>query len=777
MKTALPQGRDADGFDRALAWCVVFLISLSALVFAPGVPFPTSLQRHITGLGLALCGAVICVRALAGRGLAIPPLPYGSIAIVGALGFTLLLPDFLSQAYSRERALLTAASALGLLGAAAASRVAARAHLGAMIFSYSFAVAGAVAGIGLLEAAGFDPLNARLFYEVGRNPVSTLGNPDLTSQFLAACGASAFAFSCSRGGLQRALSLLASILCAAHVGVLGVRFSQIALVVGVLAGIVCTWRRVRTAAPTMPTSGAVLPAAAGAAVVLGAMLLCTTLLGRRYDAPREPVGDGPAIAASAPSASSWPIPTTLEVRVRIAVATAKLMLVQAPFGAGAGNYAIAFALVRDPEEIEISTHRRRDTAESVVDHAHNDYLQFLAETGAIGVLALGLLAVGLRRWLREGVFSATPNTVAAAAGISALAICALGHSPIYDLPATGILAAFYLGVLGAADAAHPELWLGKGARAAGALLFLLIPFPAWLAARACEADVLVAFERVAPEPKAPRLVRAAELSRTDERLALMLARRRKAEGDVAGAVAAYGEALRRHPFLVEALLNRGVMLAEAGDHKSALLDFEKCRLVDAHHPRLAYNRAVLARSQGNDSEAAASLERAIELGSEPRDLKAWGMAFFESGAYERAIPYLDRWTARKPDDADVWFRLGTCFLKKNDRRSADLDFARAHRLYALQGLKKSDFTAVARSLKLYKKSSGLGDAGPAVLEAAMELAQGNRDAAAAALGRAESEHAAVEPNELKAPELEPLLQDAELGPRIRALARSQGPPK
>ncbi|HKE01513.1 MAG TPA: tetratricopeptide repeat protein [Planctomycetota bacterium] len=754
-----PPGRNATALDRGLCWLLVFVLAIAALVYAPAVPYASSLQEHAAILAGAFAIAIAAIAALAGRGFPLPPLPAGTVGVVAAMAVTAALPLAVSSVYSPARAWIASGSAAGLVAIAAMARSVSRAHLGIVLLSGAAAVGATVAGIGLAESLGLDPLGAAPFYDAKRDPVSTLGNPDPLVEVLAPVASVALAIACSRGGAERVLALAAAALAAALVGRVGVIFGQMSLAAGVAAASLLTFGRIgsahgdrRETAKSISFGVGVLVAAFAAGLAL-----------------RPAPVDGDAPASQPAIEGTWGLPPTLEVRARIAISAAKAGLAFAPLGSGAGNFAIAFARERDPVEIEISTHGRADPAESVVRVAHDDALQLLVETGALGAVALGALAFGAFRWLRRGLLTATPNTVAASAGLAALAVAAFGRSPFYDNASAACLGAMLLGVIGAADARPPERLSGGAGRALGGAALLAIVPAAVVAGCSLVADMLVAFERVRPLAGAERLVRASELAPRDERVPLLLAHRRAAEGDREGAKRAYDEALARNPFLVGALLNRGILLAEARDFAGAQSDFARVDLLDPRHPLLARNRAALERARGNDDEAARRLAAAGDRGGAAEALRATGMELFEGGELARALPYLDRWVDAHPDDADAWYRLGQIYLAKGERASAELCSARAHRLYALDHLRLGSLAAADRSVTLYRKNAASGDGGPFALEAAIDLARGDETGAQNAIERAEREGAKVEASLLERPELAHLRAHPDLGPRLSAI--------
>jgi O-antigen ligase len=112
-----------------------------------------------------------------------------------------------------------------------------------------------------------------------------------------------------------------------------------------------------------------------------------------------------------------------------------------PLGSGLGSYAWVFPRFQSPE-----------VGAWLLDLAHNDYLQVLMETGALGLLAMALaLALMGRRALQlfragRGTWSSA-DRLAVACGLGLLAT--LLHAWVdypFRIPANAMLAAFLLGV-------------------------------------------------------------------------------------------------------------------------------------------------------------------------------------------------------------------------------------------------------------------------------------------------------------------------------------------
>lgn len=762
------RGGAPGAWDRALAAALLATIATAALAYAPAVPYPGALQRHAAALVGGIACATVAARALAGHGFPLTPLPFASLSIAGSLAFTAAIPLDYSFVYSRSAAVSVAAAAIGLCLLASGARAVARGGLDGRLLTGVAVLCTAVAAVVLLEAAGLDPLGASAYYDSRANPVATFGNTNPLVNFLTPAGSVAFALAIAAEGRARVAFSIAALVVALAVGVAGVHYGVIAWSAGIGTAIVLT-ARLRRRQRRGPPSAACL---ALTSAVLAAAWVPWAVKGWTA----EPGGPAPPAAGT----GRWPVPATLEVRARVWLASARLALDFAPWGTGAGGFAISFPMERDPREIELSTHFRRDTAESVVDHAHNDPVQLVVEGGVLALAALGALAVGFGRWRKQGVYTADPGAVAATSGLTATLVTALAHAPLYDTAASATLTAVLFGVLGARDAA--EGWTGRAeipavaARPLAVVVLCALPLPMLVAARALESDLLLTRERLEPSVAFERLRRAAELAPDDVHPVLELGRRLRASGDAAGALAAFTEAKRRHPYLFEPVLNCGVLLAEQGNFEAALEAFAICEDIDPTHPALRTNRrqlyldaAARARDARKDRDAVDLLCQAIQLGAPEVLLREWGSSLYELKEYARCVVYLDRFASRCPLDSNNWHRMGMAFQKLGNLDAAALDFARAHHLFALEHLGAGNDEAAGRSAKQFRRWAEPSDAGPAVLDALLALRGGDRSSATQSLRHAREESQRLDPTILAHESYAPLREDPELGAAVRAL--------
>lgn len=145
-------------------------------------------------------------------------------------------------------------------------------------------------------------------------------------------------------------------------------------------------------------------------------------------------------------------PSTIEVRLLIWQGCAKLVAERPLLGHGAGQFAVHYPRVRDQREIDLSTTgpdgpRSFDAAPR---SPHQDHLEVLVETGSVG-LSLWWTAMAIVLWT---AFRCGP---AAAAPLVALLITTLVRSPMGNAPAA-VLAIGYAGSLRASQKAARAGW-------------------------------------------------------------------------------------------------------------------------------------------------------------------------------------------------------------------------------------------------------------------------------------------------------------------------------
>jgi O-antigen ligase len=291
-------------------------------------------------------------------------------------------------------------------------------------------------------------------------------------------------------------------------------------------------------------------------------------------------------------------------------------------GVGPGGFHSAFVPYRDAREYRLS-HAGEPPAYREVPHAHNAYLQALAETGWVGAAALVLLVyVLLRRWMFFTGHQADPSsrwrTAAAGGGIVAFAVAALTQS-LFDSAAPAALFWFLASQVegdgNRRPLARPAPFGGPPlAAAAGAVLLLSLCLGlVWHSAGASWEYHRALLERE-PGPREERLRRALEWDHREWRARYRLGADYRMAGRFAEASAELEAALREHPNHALSWMELGIVKAQTpGAFDAALEAFARAEKLAPLYPKLYHNRGVALQSKGREEEARRDFERAAAL--------------------------------------------------------------------------------------------------------------------------------------------------------------------
>ena len=531
------------------------LVAIAGLFFCPILPDFVAAKAHVAGLLLAALLAVETIRTV--RSGLPPRVPFAAPLFALALAFGASLLSAPNR-HEGTQSLLALGGGMLLAGAIRPTGRGTRAF-----FSAVLATALLVSAYGILQRFGIDLPGVRRVYDSARYPVSTFGNTNYATEFVVPCVAAAAALA---GLAPRRIGVGLLLLGPLYAGIAGTRAGMIALAVA-LAFLLAKERRLRLLH--------LAPLA----------LLAAGYLGLRPSAAAPP----PAAAAPAPSAA---VPASFEVRWRIARSTLAMLADRPVFGVGAGNFAIAFPIYRDPEEIRISTENFTAPFESEVETAHDDPLQLLAETGLAGGAALLFLAVALARAILR---AKGPAALAASTALVAVAANSLFRSPLLDNPPTLLLSFGLLPFL-APRSATPER-SSPAVRLGGVLSIPLLAIAAYASARGLAADFALADAYRSGFTDRAALERAHRLAPRDGRISSWLARDLDGRDprDPARALHLFDLALRLRPNDPAALENRGILHAKEGRLEAARADLERARDLNPLHPRIRANLEELER--------------------------------------------------------------------------------------------------------------------------------------------------------------------------------------
>ncbi len=372
--TAAPKGPPAGvppapPYDPTPAWPTWLLLGLLVLPFHP---LWVDFEQVRRGLLLLLAGAVLVLRPL--RAVR------GDRAALGFVGFLLLcgLVRAATDAWLRDPktpASFQAADAgyrlahwlaLGVLlrfGAMQRTR-AALPFAGVLLATSLF---GLLQRLGLAEIAG---------YGVEREPVSTLGNLNVASEWTAVAAMVAAVLLPRCTGRTRIVAMAALTFAAAYLVIDGSRSGLIALPIG-LALLASLRRRDQPWPPLL-------------LALLGGLVGMVLAAATAQPAP----ADEAAAAAERQRGTS-----TLQVRLEIAKGTTRLFGESPIFGHGPGQFAIHYPRFRSQEEIELSSRGRAFATE--VRTVHDDWLELLVDGGLPALALFAVMLFVLQRHQRD----------------------------------------------------------------------------------------------------------------------------------------------------------------------------------------------------------------------------------------------------------------------------------------------------------------------------------------------------------------------------------------
>jgi len=147
------------------------------------------------------------------------------------------------------------------------------------------------------------------------------------------------------------------------------------------------------------------------------------------------------------------------------------------------------------------------------------------------------------------------------------------------------------------------------------------------------------------------------------------------------ALAFYNEALARAPESPVANNNKGVMLKAAGHFDEAVKCFKNAISFDKSYVEAYNNLATVYSERGNEAEAlklflAASKLNPLEAGVHYNI----GVLYHKNGDFEKAREYISRAIELNAADPSYYYQLGLIDIKKNNRKSAYLNFQKVSRM-------------------------------------------------------------------------------------------------
>ena len=533
-------------------------------------PLKFTLWATAVATWLAFDGRKLASRA----GLA--AVPWGARAAL-ALGLAAVASCFQGCANS---SLAWRTAALCGLAAAVATAVATTPLRHRASYGWGLQVGGLLTGIvALLQTAGALPgIGPETLMARG---IGTLGNPNYVAGFAAVLVWPAFGLVVGAPGRLRSVALLClavqgAVLATAHATGPAAAVAGSGLVM--LPAFLARWRGHMAMGTRLAVGGLVAAVLAGGAFGLAGGL-------------------------GLPGIDRLPVMVANDGDLRTATWAAALgMSDSAPVsGVGAGNFPIAWPAIRPRLDLDTQP-------APIATRAHNETLQWIAETGSVGALVLLLvLAACAMAWQRPG-HSGSPaagSALASMAGLCALAIHGAVSFPLH-LPATGLAAAVFLGQLGP-DSAPPPHRTRPWVSAALLALALGLVGGAW---REFAADLDCARGRRDLRAGNPR----GALAHLDAAIGrscwpgparLHRAQAWRAVGNADAARRDLQDSLRDKP-TYEAMVLLAENDIECGDHVAAaarLQQTEMCRPPYRIRLEITYLRAYGALRRGSDDEA------------------------------------------------------------------------------------------------------------------------------------------------------------------------------
>jgi len=206
------------------------------------------------------------------------------------------------------------------------------------------------------------------------------------------------------------------------------------------------------------------------------------------------------------------------------------------------------------------------------------------------------------------------------------------------------------------------------------------------------------------------VARQPENERAQNGLGLVLA----GEGDLAGAMAHYREAVRLNPEYPDAHQNLAAALEASGQIPEAIFQCEETLRLRPAKPEPHYNLGVALQLAGRSPEAIDQFNQAIRLRPDYPDAENnLGLALVSVSRFSEAVTHFGRAVRLQPGNAELHLNLGSALYNSGDINAAILEIEAAIRL-------RPDFADAHYNLAVM-----LGQVGRRQ-EAATEFAQARR---------------------------------------------------
>lgn len=557
----------SDAVDRARAprWLPWLCLGLLALPFHP---LWVDFEQVRRGLLLLLTGTAL---------LALPRLPHVrgerfALIFVGGLIGCAIVQAAMQAAYHDDNtpwsfqtweAAYRIAHWLGLL---VLVRIGAMLDPAALVAPLSTTVL-LTSTFGLLQHLGLAEIGG---YGVEREPVSTLGNLNVASEWTAVAGIAMAVLANKATGKIRWLAVAALLTACAYLTINPSRSGKVAM----LAGLVLLAVMRRKQREFLP-----LALAAGGAV-LGIALTA--------------IAERPQLDAVAMSKELERGTVTLDIRFEIADAATKLWGESPIFGKGPGQFAVEYPRFRSQREIEASSFERQFTTE--VRTAHDDWLELLIDGGLVALVLFAAMLFALQRGSRDKT-RLVP--------IFVLLLLMLVRAPLGNAPAAAV--AFLLIGSRVDVATRSVLWrrLGlAGTVVTGIVLLVLGALP--VAGNTAFAPYVRA-KRDSTRPPIEAASSASSWMPYEPRWLQIEAREQLNRGDLQQAAHLAARAIALRPFSPPLLLLLAEVLAKGSQYGAAIQVADQGLTLDPQNPELRALKSTALAELGDVERAIAAV--------------------------------------------------------------------------------------------------------------------------------------------------------------------------
>jgi len=427
--------------------------------------------------------------------------------------------------------------------------------------------------------------------------------------------------------------------------------------------------------------------------------------------------------------------------VRARIWSASLSMLRDHWAAGVcpGQFIARFPAYRDAREIELSTLGRRLTAETEVEHPHNDWLATILDAGVCGgacwVAFLGCVVLASLHALRTRAGSVR---ALAAASIGLCANAFVNATLSNDATSSSLAFAMFGCVLAQAGSERSVLVRRFVALCAAALLVLQAP-RAWAHVRHGRAlHPLAASASIDADARIRALDKALDAC-PDSVLALRLHARalEQTHADPALIHAEWLRVLAARPLHVEALIQIGLLAARAGSPEQARPYLLKVLEIDPRHPGALQNLAVLELEDGELEAGLGYLERlALVRGPDDAWLTDLACRLYLHGRERESEALMQRIDPKLVQlSAEEAYALSKDERAKQHALLADMLESRAQRWWARDHMRAGRYKDAVRiyrqDLRITRDYADGGAIGVRLELAAALLASGRTDEARA----------------------------------------------